>query len=99
VNCHQVNLDIPDGRRDGRKPWLYNSDALCQTEHCLLALPQTRWGGPASWDAFGGRWGMPRCVVGTVLCVRSLGPSSPYFQNRYWHPGLASIDDPLLPLR
>jgi hypothetical protein len=96
TSCRQLKSDIPDGSRDGAKPWLNNVDAACQRDHCVAPLPLTRAGGPASWSAFGGGWGMPRCTVGLKLCVRARGPRSPYFQNRYAKPGDAPLADYLL---
>jgi hypothetical protein len=88
-SCAQLGSDVPDGRRDGRQPWRYNMDRECQREHCVARLPLSRAGTPASWAAFGGAWGMPRCTVGFKLCVRAQGPVSPYRQDRYARPGIA----------
>jgi hypothetical protein len=96
IGCRQPGLNTPDGPRDGAKPWWLNDDHECELHSCVLELPQTARGGPASWAAFGGRWGLPRCTLGTTFCVRALGPESPWFQKRYAQPGAGRIEDPLL---
>lgn len=95
-SCKQPRSAVPDGNRSGERPWQLNDDDACRAEHCVLPLPITREGGPAGWAAFGGNWGMHRCAVGTKLCERSLGPSSPFFQKRYGTPGHCAADDLLL---
>jgi predicted acylesterase/phospholipase RssA len=98
-SCHELGSDIPDGRRDGHKPWRYNDSSACRRDHCVIRLPLTRNGGPASWAAFGGLWGEARCTNGLKLCVRSGGPSSPFFQTRYGAPGGGKPGDRLLERR
>jgi hypothetical protein len=88
-DCQQLGLDLPDGHRNGERPWAYNDDNACEQAHCVLRLPLTRARGPASWGAFGGHWGRPRCTRGLKLCVRAFGPDSPFFQRRYQSPGTA----------
>jgi NTE family protein len=98
-SCGQLKSDVPDGARDGHKRWVYNDDTACAHEHCVAWLPLTRSSHPASWAGFGGAWGMPRCTVGLMLCVRAQGPVSPYRQDRYARPGIATFADALLPRR
>jgi hypothetical protein len=87
---HIFHVPVPDGRRDGMAEWSMNDDALCGQVACLSALPTTRLGEPARWNAYAGRWGRAECTFGLrLLCVRSAGPQSPFFQARYKDPGIA----------
>jgi hypothetical protein len=95
LSCEQPETAIPDGRRDGKQDWELNDDGACRAKTCLLALPMAGRV-PATWNAFAGRWGVPRCTLGTRLCVRSLGPETPWYQGRFEDPGGQRVNDRLL---
>jgi hypothetical protein len=99
---HLFSIPVPDGRRDGEKRWSMNDGDLCDQVACLSALPTTRQGAlglpsqgkppfdGARWNAYPGLWGRAECTFGLrVLCVRSAGPPSPSFQERYEDPAAA----------
>jgi hypothetical protein len=81
-NCEQQGRDLPEGRHDGAVPWSRNADCA----GCVLALPLTREGEPALWNAFPGRWGEQRCILAGAYCDLSGAPRSPSFQERYEDP-------------
>ena len=75
--CHQTQSVLPDGRFDGRSPWVDNDRKAC-ARRCVRLLPEVA-GRPASWDAWNGLWGAPRSAF--------FGPPrTPAFQDRYRHP-------------
>jgi hypothetical protein len=95
-SCHQLGSDLPDGQRDGTRPWAGN--ARCS--ECLAPFPMSASGAPLRWAAFQGRWGQARCTVGLKVCSRSEGPKSPFYQSRYTKPwGAPPSDDRLVSLQ
>jgi hypothetical protein len=81
-NCKQETRDLPEGRHDGGQPWTHNGE--CQG--CLKPLPITPEGAPALWNAFTGRWGAQRCILGGAYCDLSGAPRGPSQQRRYREP-------------
>jgi hypothetical protein len=79
--CRQTASVLPDGRFDGRSPWVDNGAAAC-AQRCVRLLPQVA-GHPASWDAWNGLWGAPRSAIFAP-------PRTPAFQDRYLHPFAAT---------
>lgn len=86
VYCHETNSPLPEGRYRGESAWTGDEDEVCAGA-CLKALPVTRYGRPASWNAFSGPWGTQTCIVHGTFCDRGEAPHSPAFQWRYEHPG------------
>jgi hypothetical protein len=80
--CKQTGRDLPEGRHDGGLPWAHNLDC----DGCVKGLPLTAGGGPASWNAFSGRWGEQECILGGAYCDFSPAPRSPSYQARYNFP-------------
>lgn len=80
--CKQETRDLPEGRFDGGQPWTHNRDC----EGCLKPLPVTAAGEPALWNAFSGRWGAQRCILGGAYCDLSGAPRGPSLQARYRDP-------------
>jgi hypothetical protein len=79
-------FDCGPDETNGALAWRNNADK-CR-DSCLLPLPTTRGGAPASWDAFGGYWGEQQCILYGGYCDRGTAPRSPAFQDRYkepWH--------------
>lgn len=85
-DCRQTGSDLPDGRRNGQKPWPLNGDERCLEADCLLPLPATAVEVPALWNAYGGYWGADDCTVLGGLCVKGNGPRAPAYQRRYQDP-------------
>jgi hypothetical protein len=81
-SCKQETRDLPEGRFDGGQPWTHNADC----EGCLKPLPLTSTGEPASWNAFSGRWGAQRCILGGAYCDLAGAPRGPSLQERYDDP-------------
>jgi hypothetical protein len=87
-----LSVPLPDGRRDGKAAWSMNLDENCSQVACITPLPVSRDGHAARWNAYPGSWGKAECAFGLgVLCVRSSGPFSPSFQDRYKDPGSAPL--------
>ena len=80
--CRQETRDLPEGRFDGGQPWTHNGDC----EGCLKPLPMTPTGEPALWNAFSGRWGAQRCILGGAYCDLAGAPRGPSLQGRYREP-------------
>jgi hypothetical protein len=80
--CRQETRDLPEGRFDGGQPWTHNG--VCTG--CLKPLPITPEGQPALWNAFSGRWGAQRCILGGAYCDLSGAPRGPSQQRRYLDP-------------
>lgn len=76
--CEQTGNGIFEGRFNGRRAWVANDLATC-ARRCVRLLPQSADGAPASWDAWDGRWGIPRSALFAP-------PRTPSFQTRYQHP-------------
>jgi microsomal dipeptidase-like Zn-dependent dipeptidase/predicted acylesterase/phospholipase RssA len=93
-DCRQLGSSLPDGPRDGSKPWAYNSCAAC-----VVAFPARPDGRPLDWAAYEGWWGKEICTVGLKLCTRGKGPRSPSFQKRYLAPERAPTRDALMKRR
>jgi hypothetical protein len=81
-SCRQETRDLPEGRFDGGQPWTHNRDC----EGCLKPLPVTASGEPALWNAFSGRWGAQRCILGGAYCDLAGAPRGPSLQRRYGDP-------------
>ena len=82
-SCRQETRELPEGRFDGGQPWTHNEDC----EGCLKPLPVTATGEPALWNAFSGRWGAQRCILGGAYCDLAGAPRGPSLQGRYRDPG------------
>lgn len=82
--CRQSTRDLPEGRFDGGQPWTHNEG---ECDGCLKPLPVTAAGAPALWNAFTGRWGAQRCILGGAYCDLSGAPRGPALQGRYRDPG------------
>jgi hypothetical protein len=80
--CEQETRDLPEGRFDGGQPWTHNRDC----EGCRKPLPVTTEGKPALWNAFSGRWGAQRCILGGAYCDLAGAPRGPSLQRRYRDP-------------
>lgn len=76
--CRQTGGTLPDGRFDGRRPWVGNTASGCHAS-CVLLMPTGPDGAPASWDAWDGRWG-------ATYAPAFPPPLTPSFQRRYRHP-------------
>lgn len=83
-SCRQETRDLPEARFDGGQPWTHNPD---ECDGCVKPLPVTSAGEPALWNAFSGRWGAQRCILGGAYCDLSGAPRGPSFQGRYRDPG------------
>jgi hypothetical protein len=81
-NCRQTAADLPDGRYDGGQPWSHNTTC----DGCLKPLPITAAGEPATWNAFSGRWGAQRCILGGAYCDLAGAPEGPSRHSRYTDP-------------
>lgn len=77
ILCRQTDGTLPEARFDGRRSWVGNSAAGCR-RRCVQLLPALD-GAPASWDAWNGRWGVPRSDLFPP-------PLTPAFQRRFGHP-------------
>ena len=85
-SCRQETRDLPEGRFDGGQPWTHNGGC----EGCLKPLPVTELGEPALWNAFSGRWGAQRCILGGAYCDLAGAPRGPSLQGRYDDPAGSS---------
>jgi hypothetical protein len=81
-NCRQTAADLPDGRYDGGQPWSHNTEC----DGCLKPLPITADDKPALWNAFSGRWGAQRCILGGAYCDLAGAPEGPALHSRYTDP-------------
>lgn len=81
-SCRQETRDLPEGRFDGGQPWTHNDECA----GCLKPLPVTETGEPALWNAFSGRWGAQRCILGGAYCDLAGAPRGPSLQRRYADP-------------
>ncbi len=76
--CRETGGTLPEGRFDGRAPWVGNTAHGCH-DACVALLPTGPSGAPASWDAWDGRWGAPYAPAFPP-------PLTPSFQGRFRHP-------------
>ena len=76
--CRQTEGTLPEARFDGKRPWAGNTAAGCRGR-CVRLLPTSANGAPASWNAWGGRWGL-------TVSPAFAAPLTPAFQRRYQHP-------------
>ncbi|MGN6188666.1 MAG: hypothetical protein ACTHOE_07185 [Conexibacter sp.] len=76
--CRQIDATLPEAHFGGQRSWAGNSVAGCHRA-CVKLLPTDASGAPASWDAWGGRWGAPTAPAFAP-------PRSPAFQHRYRDP-------------
>ncbi|HYV14875.1 MAG TPA: hypothetical protein VE972_02515 [Conexibacter sp.] len=80
--CRETGGTLPEAHFGGERSWVGNSAAGCR-RRCVRLMPTDAAGAPASWDAWDGRWGVPRSKVFAP-------PLTPAFQRRYLHPFAAS---------
>lgn len=80
--CQQTDSVLPEGRFNGRSPWVENGLAAC-ARRCVRLLPADAGGAPASWNGWNGLWGKP-------LTPFFPPPRTPAFQSRYQHPFTAT---------
>lgn len=77
--CRQTDATLPEARFDGRRAWVGNTASGCHAS-CVRLMPTGPDGvAPASWDAWGGRWGAP-------FAPAFPPPQTPSFQRRFRHP-------------
>jgi hypothetical protein len=81
--CEQQTRALPEARHDGVVPWVHNDSC---DDGCVHPLPLTTNGDPALWNAFPGRWGEQKCILGGAYCDLSGAPKGPSFQKRYKEP-------------
>jgi hypothetical protein len=85
-DCRQLRrlLGVPvdEATHDGQVEWTWNGNC----PDCLHPLPVTDAGEPAAWNAFEGRWGSQRCLLGGAYCDTSGAPKAPPLQHRYDEP-------------
>jgi hypothetical protein len=81
ANCKQIARPAFMERRDGSLHWT-NNGAACGSD-CLQPVPVDDHGLPASWNAFGGRWGAQHCILFGSYCDTQRAPRAPSFQRRY----------------
>ena len=73
---------------DFARPFLFLALLALATASAALkvTLPLTTSGDPALWNAFPGRWGEQKCILGGAYCDLSGAPKGPSFQTRYKEP-------------
>lgn len=77
--CRQTGRPLLEGRYDGRAPWVGNTASGCHAS-CVRLMPTGPDGRtPASWDAWGGRWG-------AAYAQGFPPPLTPAFQGRFRRP-------------
>jgi hypothetical protein len=92
--CRQEVRALAEARFDGGQPWTHNVE---ECDGCLKPLPLTSEGEPALWNAFPGRWGAQRCILGGAYCDLSGAPRGPSRQHRYDEPGAGGVRFCFLP--
>lgn len=82
--CRQTGRPLLEGRYDGRRPWVGNTASGCHAS-CVQLMPTGPDGmTPASWDAWGGRWG-------ATYAQGFPPPLTPAFQGRFRHPFASTL--------
>lgn len=77
--CRETDDLLPEGRFDGRRPWVGNTASGCH-DSCVQLFPTAPDGvTPASWNAWDGRWG-------ATYAPAFPPPLTPAFQARFEHP-------------
>ena len=82
--CRQTADVLPEGRFDGRAPWVGNSASGCHAT-CVRLFPTGLDGvTPAVWNAWDGRWG-------ATYAPGFPPPLTPAFQTRFRRPFASNL--------